>query len=419
MMTPSLGERFIRHEYGRLVAMLSRRVGLQHLEAVEDAVQEALFAAVDSWPKTVVPDNPSAWLHRVAHNHLVGELRRWTRRAALDELHSTLEPSADETAPEIHLTGDVRDDLLRMLFVCCDEAIPVESQLALALKTLCGFDVREIAARLFTTEESVYKRLGRARSRLRDMPLREVDLTTERLATRLPVVQGVLYLLFTEGYLSVHADTAIRRELCDEARRLTVALAEHPVGGTPETFALLALMHLHMARMTARQDVAGGLVLLEEQDRSRWDETSIDEGLRWLARSASGDTFSRFHAEAGIAAEHCIAPSFAETRWDRILECYALLERVAPSALHRLNRAVATAELHGPREGLLLLEGLDPPTWLAGSYMWSAVLADLHQRAGDDAVAESYRRTALETAPNAAIREALGRRLERACALAR
>lgn len=418
-MTTSLAERFFRHEYGRLVAMLSRRVGLHHLEAVEDAVQEALLAALDSWPKTVVPDNPSAWLYRVAHNQFVGELRRQARRGALDELQSAVEPKANESAPELLLAGDVRDDLLRMLFVCCDEAIPIESQLALALKTLCGFDVREIAARLFTTEESVYKRLGRARSCLRELPLRDADLTTDRLTARLPAVQGVLYLLFTEGYLSVHAETAIRRELCDEARRLTGVLAEHPVSATPETFALLALMHLHTARTAARQDVAGGLVLLEDQDRSRWDQTLIHEGLHWLARSASGDTFTRFHAEAGIAAEHCIAPSFAETRWDRIIECYALLERVAPSALHLLNRAVATAELHGPAQGLALLEGLDPPTWLAGSYMWSAVLADLHQRAGDDAVAESYRRTALETAPSAAIREALARRLGRVSAPSR
>ena len=418
-MTTSLGEHFFRHEFGRLVATLSRRVGLRHLEAVEDAVQEALLAAVDSWPKTVVPDNPSAWLYRVAHNRFVGELRRQARRGALDELHAAAEPRADESAPELRLAGDVRDDLLRMLFVCCDEAIPIESQLALALKTLCGFDVREIAARLFTTEANVYKRLGRARSCLREPPLREADVTTDRLTTRLPVVQGVLYLLFTEGYLSVHAETAIRRELCDEARRLTTLLAEHPVSATPETFALLALMHLHTARMAARQDVAGGLVLLEDQDRSRWDQTLIHEGLHWLARSAAGATFSRFHAEAGIAAEHCVAPSFAETRWDRVIECYALLERVAPSPLHLLNRAVATAELHGPAQGLALLEGIDPPTWLSGSYMWSAVLADLHRRAGNDAVAESYRRTALETAPSASIREVLTRRLARAGARSR
>lgn len=408
-MTTDLGRHFFRHEYGRLVAMLSRRVGFHHLDAVEDAVQEALLAAVETWPRTTTPDHPSAWLHRVARNHLVGTLRRQARRVALDVLHA---PAAGEAEIEFFLAGDVRDDLLRMLFVCCDEAIPAPSQLALALKALCGFDVREIAARLFATEESIYKRLARARSCLRERPIQEADLTAERLAARLPVVQGVLYLLFTEGYLSVHAETAIRLELCDEARRLALLLAEHPVCATPETFALVALMHLHAARAAARRDVvAGGLVLLEDQDRARWDTAMIGDGMRWLARSASGDAFSRYHAEAGIAAEHCLAPSFAETRWERIVECYALLERVAPSALHRLNRALAMAELEGPLPGLALLEGFEPPTWLAGSYMWSAVLADLHRRAGNAELADRLRRTALATAPSAAIREALVRRL--------
>jgi RNA polymerase sigma-70 factor (ECF subfamily) len=224
-------------------------------------------------------------------------------------------------------------------------------------------------------------------------------------------VQAILYLMFTEGYLSSHADGAIRRELCDEATRLTRVLAEHPVSATPETFALLALMFLHSARMTARQDASGGLLLLEEQDRSLWNQAEIHEGLSWLARSADGDVFSRYHAEAGIAAEHCLAPSFAETRWDRIVECYALLERLAPSPLHTLNRAIATAEWRGPADGLAVLDGLEPPTWLVGSYLWSAVLADLHRRSGHVELAERYRDAALEATPSDAVRRTLERRL--------
>src|SRR5258705_7886148 len=239
-----------------------------------------------------------------------------------------------------------------MLFVCCDEAIPVESQLVLALKTLCGFEIREIALRLFATEANVYKRLGRARSRLRELPLRPEELTGEQYSSRLPAVQKILYLLFTEGYRSSRADMTIRRELCDEAIRLATILAGHPAGQAPETFALLALMHLHAARMTARQDSSGGLLLLEEQDRDLWDQQGIQIGLEWLGRSSQGDRFSRYHAEAGIAAEHCLAPSFQETRWDRVVECYALLERIVPSALHKLNRAVADAEWQRPPEGL-------------------------------------------------------------------
>jgi RNA polymerase sigma-70 factor (ECF subfamily) len=410
-MTSRIGEHFFRHEYGRLVSVLVRRVGLRHLEAVEDAVQAALLAAVESWPKSAIPENPSAWLYRVAHNHVAGELRRQTRHGELAEQHVRAALDSTNDAPDALLSGDVHDDLLRMLFVCCDDALPVESQLVLALKTLCGFDVREIAQRLFTTEANVYKRLGRARARLRELPLEVVDLTNEQLASRLAAVRAILYSLFTEGYLSSHAEGAIRRELCDEARRLAAVLAEHPLGATPETFGLLALMHLHCARMPARQDGSGGLLLLEEQDRSLWDQEAIQIGLRWLARAAEGDVFSRYHAEAGIAAEHCLAPSFSETRWDRIVECYTLLERLAPSALHTLNRAVAVAEWCGPAHGLAVIEGLEPPSWLLGSYLWSAVLADLHRRCGHAELAAQYRDAALRSAPCLAVRTTLERRL--------
>jgi RNA polymerase sigma-70 factor (ECF subfamily) len=237
------------------------------------------------------------------------------------------------------------------------------------------------------------------------------DLTRAQLTSRLPAVHAVLYLLFTEGYLSSHAETAIRRELCDEAMRLAHLLGEHPVGDTPETSALLALMHLHNARMASRQDGSGGLLLLEEQDRALWDQGEIQVGLSWLARSAQGDVFSRYHAEAGIAAEHCLAPSLAATRWDRVVECYALLERLVPSAIHTLNRAIAVAEWRGPAEGLAVLDGLEPPSWLSGSYLWAAVLADLHRRCGHDGAAQQYRSAALASAPTPAVRELLRRRL--------
>ncbi len=412
--TSPLGEHFFRHEYGRLVAILSRRIGVQHLEAIEDAAQSALLTALESWTTGGAPDNPSAWLFRVAHNHVMGELRRRARQNRLLKLGDAAAEAAGDSEMSVFLAEDVRDDLLRMLFVCCDDAIPVESQLVIALKTLCGFDVREIAERLFTTEANIYKRLGRARHRLRELPFLLDDLTSEQLASRLPAVQSIVYLLFTEGYLSSHAEMAIRRELCDEAKRLGLVLAEHPVGATPETFALLALMRLHSARLTARQDASGGLLLLEEQDRTRWDQGEIHAGLSWLAQSAQGDVFSRYHAEAGIAAEHCLAPSFAETRWERIVECYALLERLAPSAIHTLNRAVATAELRGPDAGLAVLDGLEPPSWLVGSYLWTAVLADLHRRCGHDELAQRYREAAIQSAPSAAIKELLIRRLRAA-----
>jgi RNA polymerase sigma-70 factor (ECF subfamily) len=394
-----------------LVAVLVRRVGIHRLDTVEDAVQSALLTAITEWVKSGIPRNPNAWLYRVAYNELLGVLRkdqghRDILRGAVDEDAANAEVPAPPT-----LAGEVRDELLRMLFVCCDENIPEESRLVLALKTLCGFSTGEIAFRLFTTEANVYKRLARARDRLRQ---REVDTQTPRLESlrsRLPGVHAVVYLLFNEGYLSTHAEHAIRAELCEEAIRLGTLLATHPVGAAPPTFALLALMHLHAARLASRQDATGGLLLLEEQDRGLWDAEHLQQGATWLARAAHGDVFTRFHAEAGIAAEHCFAPSFAETRWREIADLYAMLERIDPSPLHRLNRAIAVAQDQGPQEGLAVLDGMVPPAWLGGHYLWDAVLADLHNRAGRSVTAERHRDLALAAAPSTAVRGLLQRRL--------
>jgi RNA polymerase sigma-70 factor (ECF subfamily) len=408
---PALVDHFFRHEYGRLVAVLTRRFGLDRIEVVEDAVQSALMTALDAWKRTGRPDNPSAWLFRVANNHVLGELRRRRRDAPEEDGNDPGSGPGDE--PSALLAGDIADDLLRMLFVACDEAIPIESQLVFALRTLCGFDIGEIATRLFITEANAYKRLGRARSRLRESSTLGEDPSHESYRVRLPAVHAVLYLLFTEGYLSSHEDFAIRAELCDDAIRLATVLADHPAGQTPETFALLALMHLHAARATARQGPSGGLLLLEEQDRTLWDGDQIARGLSWLARSAQGEIFSRYHAEAGIAAEHCLAASFEETRWDRIVECYDLLEAQHPSPVHGLNRALALAEMRGPAAGLAVLEALAPPTWLAGSHLWAAVLADLHRRCGHAEAAGRHRVLAMQLAPTPAVRALLERRLGR------
>jgi RNA polymerase sigma-70 factor (ECF subfamily) len=411
LKAPGLVEHFFRHDYGRLVAILARRIGVRHIELVEDAVQSALMAALNAWTERGLPEDPGAWLYRVAYNQLIQDLRRESGRLRILEKLAHDLSNAGPSAEDPVSPDEIRDDLLRMLFVCCDEAIALESRLVLALKTLCGFSTAEIALRLFTTEANVHKRLGRARDRLRQTPLNVETPPLETLRSRLPSVHGVLYLLFNEGYLSAHDDQPIRRELCDEALRLATHVAEHPVGAVPESFALLALMHFHAARLGSRIDPMGGLLLLDEQDRSLWDRRHISLGAEWLRRSAGGDAFSRFHAEAGIAAEHCFAPSFQETRWDEIVELYALLERVDPSPLHTLNKAVAVAEWRGPEAGLAIVEGLAPPAWLSGSYLWDAVLADLHLRAQHFDIARQHRDRALESAPTNAVRELLRRRL--------
>src|SRR5260370_2063888 len=266
---------FVRREFGLLVATLTREVGVRDVELVEDAVQSALMRWLRSCVAKCLPEEPDAGLTRVAHNCLIGNLRNNAGRLRiLAAAANELTIAADNPASP-RFNNEVRDDLLRMLFVCCAEAIPKDSRLVLALKTLCGFSTSEIALRLFLSEANVLKRLGRAREHLREVPPDFNSLPLQALQSRLASVHVVLYLLFNEGYLSAQSDRTVRREMCDEAIRLTTLLTEHPVGATPETFALLVLMHFHGARLTARLHGLVGFVLLDEQDRSLCDQDQI------------------------------------------------------------------------------------------------------------------------------------------------
>jgi RNA polymerase sigma factor (sigma-70 family) len=382
MTAPELPEHWFRRELGRLVSILSRRFGLHRMELCEDAAQTALLQATQAW-SSKLPDDPGAWLYRVAHNHVLDELRREKR----DERYLA-EVQVGYAQQEVH------DDVLRLLFVCADPAIPPESQLVLALKTLCGFSIEEIALRLFQGKDAINKRLQRARERLREhAEVQSID------PERVHSVLHMLYLLFNEGYSSAQPDRVIRRELCDEALRLALMLREDPTGALPETDALIALMCFHAARFEARVDGTGGLLLLEQQDRSLWDHELLERGLAHLTRSARGEKLSRYHLEAGIAAEHCLAPSYAETNWAEIVRLYEVLERIAPSPLNILHRAIALAEWHGPGAGLAALEAFEAPSWLLGYYLWDATLGELHRRRGDREQALAHTKRALAAAP--------------------
>jgi RNA polymerase sigma factor (sigma-70 family) len=392
------------------VAVLSGRVGVAHLELIEDAVQEALLTALETWKSSSPPENPSAWLYRVAFNRLIGDLRQRNLRLAILEKYACTEFPLSSADPEWLSENEITDDFLKMLFFCCDTELPMESQLVLSLKTLCGFDVREIAIRLFTTEENVYKRLARARSHLKSKMKMNPNESYITDSSRITGVQRVIYSLFSEGYLSTHLDFAIRNDLCQEAIRLAKILVQSPVGATPETAALLALMYFHEARSSSRVDGSGGLVLLEDQDRKLWNQEAIQIGLGWLELSARGDSYSRYHAEAAIAVEHCIAPSFPTTNWTKIIHHYDLLIAVEPSMLHELNRSVAVAEERGPGAALEMLANRLPPTWLGLSYLWSAVLADLYFRNGSIDLGMRYFLKAQDSAPSTAIKKLLKRR---------
>lgn len=327
MSSHHAAEHCFRHDYGRLVARLVRLTGMQHVELVEDAVQASLLSGLEAWTVEGMPDNPTAWLHQVAKNRVLTQLRQDAHRVHLLQLHDeSIQPAESIQNRNITISG-FDDDLLALLFFCCDDDLPIESQLVFTLKALCGFDIKEISLRLFSSEANVYKRYSRAKQKLKQSVPVVWDPGPEHIVKRLPRVQHVIYLLFTEGYLSVNHVYSIRRELCEEALRFALLLANHRLGNTTDGFALVALMLFNLARMDSRQDESGALLLLEEQDRSRWDQEVIVAGMTWLERSACGEHYSRYHAEASVAAEHCVSSDFASTRWDRIASSYQILEQ--------------------------------------------------------------------------------------------
>ncbi len=407
-MSHTIGEHFFRREYSYLVATLSRKVGIQHLQLVEDAVQSAFVKALERW-QAETPEQPQAWLYRVAHNALIDEFRK---RHALQELpQEKIETLLNENPP-LSIEFESSDNLLHLLFICCDQTIPKPSRLVIALKLLCGFSVKEIALRLFLSEANVHKRYQRARDILTLNAKHHSNLDSGNAKARLDSVMCVLYLVFAEGYLSYSPDIALRSELCEEAIRLAELLVSTQVGKTPAVKALLALMYLNAARLKGRQNSDGKLLLLEEQPRDQWNTPMIYTGLAHLASSAEGEQISRYHLEAAIAAQHCRATSFATTDWQQICHYYEQLNMLFPAFQYRLNHAVALAQWKTPESGLALLDTEEPPTWFAHSYLWLTVKADLHLRAGHHTHAKTYSRLALECAPTPHIKALIRQRLK-------
>ncbi len=360
------------------MAVLTRALGTRRLDLVEDVVQSALAQALQTWARRGVPAEPAAWLFRTARNLAIDALRR--ERAHHRILQAIPQEEVD-VHPEIEFAQAIGDEPLRLLFVCCHEDVPFESRVALALKSLCGFSTAEIARALLTTEANVQKRIERARDRLRECEISFDDQVQP--GPRLDAVVTIIYLMFGAGCHASHAEAPIRRDLCDEARRLARLLANHAIGNTPTVHALLALICFHSARFDARVAFDGRIILLEDQDRTKWNWSDVREGMTWLRRAATGSELSRYHIEAAIAWEHCRARTFSETDWARILELYGALSGTVSSPLHTLNRAVAAAHLHGPRAGLTLLNSTAPAAVPRHYPAWHAVRAELHFRLGE------------------------------------
>ena len=413
----SVVDHLFRREAGRIVAILARRFGAEHLHLAEDVVQDALVKAMRTWPFTGVPGNPTAWILHVARNRAL-DFARHTRLGRIRQqgfarvVEECLTDAVRAPAPQFE--EEIRDSQLRMMFVCCNPVLPVEGQVALTLKVLCGFGEREIAAAFLVGEAAIAKRLVRARQALRARRVVVELPSAAELAPRVDAVLQVLYLLFSEGYKASHGDTLLREDLCAEAIRLAELLAANPPGDRPATHALLALMCFNAARLPARIGANGGILRLAEQERALWDHGKIRNGVAWLEASGRGGEVSRFHLEAGIAACHALAPSDEGTDWRQILEFYDELLARDASPVVALNRAVAVAKLRGPAEGLRSLEALPGRASLEGYHLLHAVAGQLWLEAGEPDKAEASLRRAHALATLDAERALLTRRLEEA-----
>jgi RNA polymerase sigma-70 factor (ECF subfamily) len=410
--TRQLTDHLFRREAGRMVASLVRAFGVRHLELAEDAVQDALVRALETWKFGRPPENPGAWLMRSARNRAVDLLRRqgridWRTSAAIQELEAAGEAPGGEA--EEHA---IADDELRLMFSCCDPALPPPAQVAVILKYLCGFSVQEIAQAFLSTEVAVEKQLFRSRRALEAQGALFEVRDAAQVRERLPSVQSAIYLLFNEGYHGAHPRQAVREELCHEAMRLGALLARLPAAASPETQALVALFCLLAARLSARTGEDGGLLLLAEQERSRWDRELIAEGLRRLDLSAEGATLSAWHLEAAIAARHSTAATFEETDWGSILELYDLLVRMRETPVVALNRAIALGMARGPEAGLQAIAAIGHRERLERYPFLHAALAEFELRAGRPERARRALRVALQLARNPAEGALLARKLQ-------
>jgi RNA polymerase sigma-70 factor (ECF subfamily) len=392
-------EHFFRHESGKMIATLTRIFGIEHLNRAEDVVQETLIRALQTWPYYGIPKNPSAWITQVAKNLAVDFIRRDKifRNKENQISHLMEQISADAESTDIEARPDgIADDRLRMMFTCCHPRIPPEMQVALALKTLCGFSPAEIARAFLTTEAAIAKRLTRAKQKIRKAGIQFEIPSGKELTRRLETVLQTLYLLFNEGYKASGGEQLIRAELCHEAIRLTALLAENPAGNQPQTHALLALMLLNGARLPTRLDSDGNILRLEEQNRTRWDQSMIARGLYHLMQSTAADQVSQYHLQAAIAACHCAARDYGSTDWDRILALYDQLVDVDDSPIVSLNRAVAVANVHGARAGLDAVQAIGDLKQLSGYHLLYAVLGEFEADLNHREAALQYFRKALE-----------------------
>lgn len=396
-----------RTEYRKLVAVLCYLFGIEHVEVAEDIASDTFLAAAETWAIKGVPENPAAWLYTVAKNRTKNHLKRnalFEQKVAAEIRYS----SDKEAEIEIDMSArNITDSQLAMIFAVCNPLIPADSQVALALNLLCGFGVQEIADAFLLNKEVVYKRIQRAKEKLKEGEISIAPPSVTEIADRLETVLTTIYLLYSEGYYSISQNTTLRKELCAEAMRLNFLLMENDLTDRPEVSALLSLMCFHSSRFEARTNQNGEMVLYEDQDESLWNRELIERGTYYLSRASTGDKLSRYHLEAGIAYWHTHKEDSPE-KWQSILDLYNHLLAIEYSPVTALNRIYALAKVQGKEAGIAEAERLN----LTNNHFYYSLLGNLY--AGiDEAQAVAHYETAIKLAHSESDKAILFRNIAR------
>ncbi len=374
-------DHLFRHEHGKLIAVLTKTFGTQNIDLAEDVVQEAMEEALNKWTYNGIPENPVGWIYKVAKYKAVNILNRekYKRRYATEIAHHLQSEWTRESAlKQIFSDKEIADDQLRMIFTCCHPILSTDSQVALTLKTLCGFSIPEIAQAFLTSESNINKRLVRARKTIKEANLPFEVPSGKELEPRLSSVLETLYLLFNEGYNSISDDNLIRLELCEEAIRLTEIIVQNPTIASSNTHALLALMLFNAARFGSRMDELNNNISLEHQDRSQWDRQLIKKGLVHLEFAAGQNEVSIYHILAIISAQHCTASTYQDTDWEGILELYDLLLKLDNSPIIQLNRAIVLSKTSDPQTAITQLEQIKDEDTFQSYLPYYTSLAELY-----------------------------------------
>ncbi|MEO9886262.1 MAG: sigma-70 family RNA polymerase sigma factor [Balneola sp.] len=391
-------EHLFRTEYGKLVSILTHIFGTSYIQLAEDIVQDTLIAALNHWSVDGIPENPTGWLVQVAKRKVLNELKR--KKIILQHHNAGNVPEySDSDIDAVFLENEIEDSQLRMIFTCCHPSLNTESQVALTLKTLCGFGVKEVANALLTSESTINKRLYRAKKTIRETNLPFTIPQGKELETRLNTVILTLYLLFNEGYNSSSSDSIIKKELCLEALRLAKLLAEH-FEENGELCALISLMCFHIARFEGRLDDRSAIILFEDQDRSLWNKELISKGMQYLKMSMKSTSLSSYHIEASIAGQHCMADSFENTNWLNIYDQYVLLKSVKPNPIIDLNLAIIQSKIDGLKTSLEMLNKLSQKEILNDYYLLPATQGIFNMKLENYSEAINFLETALSLNPS-------------------